>query len=55
MCGPAHLLARMKGFWGYFAETFTNPGKVRKMIYKTNTPDHYLEAVDHLFESGGIT
>ncbi len=53
MCGPAHLLARMKGIWGYFAETFPDPGKVRKLIYKTNTPDHYLDAVRRLFESGG--
>jgi tRNA-dihydrouridine synthase len=53
MCGPAHLLARMKGIWGYFAENFHNPGKARKMIYKINTPDHYLDAVRHLFESGG--
>ena len=53
MCGSAHLLARMKGLWGYFAENFTWPGKVRKKIYKTNTPDHYLDAVRDLFESGG--
>lgn len=53
MCGPAHLLARMKGIWGYFAENFHNPGKVRKLIYKTNTPDHYLDAVRQLFQSGG--
>ncbi len=52
MCGPAHLLARMKGFWGYFAENFINPGKVRKIIHKSHTPDQYLAAVHHLFEDG---
>ena len=52
MCGPAHLLARMKGFWGYFAENFNNPGKVRKIIHKSQTPDQYLTAVRHLFEDG---
>lgn len=54
LCGPSHLLARMKGFWGYFAENFTNPVKVRKKIYKTSTPDQYLEVIHHLFVSGGL-
>jgi len=52
MCGPAHLLARMKGFWSYFAENFNNPGKVRKKIHKSTTPDQYLAAVHHFFEDG---
>jgi len=52
MCGPAHLLARMKGFWSYFAEIFDNSGKVRKKIHKSNTPDQYLAAVHHFFENG---
>lgn len=54
MCGPSHLLARMKGFWGYFAENFNRPDKVRKKIHKCNTPDQYLAAVHHLFEDGGL-
>lgn len=54
LCGPSHLLARMKGFWGYFSENFTNPVKVRKQIYKTTSPDQYLEAVHHLFANGGL-
>ncbi len=52
MCGPAHLLARMKGFWYYFAENFNNPDKVRKKIHKSNTTDQYLAAVHHFFEDG---
>jgi tRNA-dihydrouridine synthase B len=52
MCGPAHLLARMKGVWEYFAENFSNPGKVRKKIHKTNTPDQYLDAVRYFFDGG---
>ena len=51
LSGPSHLLARMKGIWGYFADNFVNPGKARKLIYKTNTPDHYLDVVHHLFEN----
>lgn len=45
MCGPSHLLSRMKGFWGYFAETFSDPAAVRKKIYKCHTPDQYRAAV----------
>lgn len=52
MCGPAHLLARMKGFWSYFAENFAHPGKVRKTIHKINAPDQYRKTVDHLFDDG---
>jgi tRNA-dihydrouridine synthase len=51
LCGPSHLLARMKGFWTYFAENFSYPDKVRKKIHKCNTPDQYLVAVRHVFES----
>lgn len=54
MYGPSHLLARMKGLWGYFAENFNNPSKVRKKIYKCNTPDQYLDAVRHFFEDGNL-
>lgn len=50
MCGPSHLLSRMKGFWSYFAENFSAPDKVRKKIHKCNTPDQYLSAVRQLFE-----
>lgn len=54
LCGPSHLLARMKGFWGYFSENFTNPAKVRKKIYKTNSPDQYRAVVHHLFAEDGL-
>lgn len=54
LCGPAHLLARMKCFWGYFSENFTNSPKVRKKIYKTNSPDQYLEVTHQLFAEGGL-
>ena len=54
MCGPSHLLSRMKGFWGYFAENFSNPDTARKKIHKSNTPDQYLTAVRHFFEDDGL-
>lgn len=54
MCGPSHLLSRMKGLWSYFAENFSNPDQVRKKIHKTNTPDQYLTAVRHFFEDGSL-
>jgi len=54
MCGPSHLLSRMKGFWGYFAENFSNPDKVRKKIHKSNTLDQYLAAVRHFFEDDDL-
>lgn len=50
LCGPAHLLAKMKGFWSYFAENFSDAGKVRKKIHKSNTLDQYLDAVHHFFD-----
>ena len=53
LCGPAHLLAKMKGFWGYFSENFVDPVKVRKKIYKTSSPDQYRETVHRLFRDGG--
>lgn len=54
LCGPSHLLARMKGFWTYFAENFGDPGKVRKKIHKTNTPDQYRDVVRQCFADGGL-
>lgn len=54
MCGPSHLLSRMKGFWSYFAENFRDSDKVRKKIHKCNSPDQYLTVVSHLFDRDGF-
>lgn len=55
LSGPSHLLARLKGFWGYFSENFTNPVKVRKKIYKISSSHHYLEEVQRLFAESGLS
>lgn len=51
LCGPAHLLGRMKGFWAYYAYVFTNSRIVVKKINKMKDPDHYLDCVSRFFET----
>ena len=54
LCGPSHLLSRMKGFWGYFSNNFNHPAEVLKKIHKCHTLDQYCAAVRHFFEDGGL-
>jgi tRNA-dihydrouridine synthase len=51
LCGPSHLLERMKGFWKYFSLAFENGCKIRKKIYKTKKTEHYTQIVSHFFEN----
>jgi tRNA-dihydrouridine synthase B len=50
LCGPSHLINRMKGLWGYFATGFKGGEKLRKRINKTQTPQHYCEVVASFFD-----
>jgi tRNA-dihydrouridine synthase len=49
LCGPAHLLDRMKGFWTYFACAFQNGRNMAKRIHRTFTLQRYLESVEWFF------
>jgi len=52
LCGPGHLLDRMKGFWKYFAGAFTNGQTLGKQINHTFKLPHYLETVERFFREG---
>jgi tRNA-dihydrouridine synthase len=49
LCGPGHLLNRMKGFWTYFACAFENGQDFAKRIHRTFKLAHYLETVQCFF------
>lgn len=49
LCGPGHLLDRMKGFWKYFAWAFTNGQTLEKQIHHTFKLPRYLETVERFF------
>jgi len=50
LCGPGHLLDRMKGFWTYFAGAFTNGREVEKQIHHTFNLPRYLAIVGRFFK-----
>lgn len=52
LCGPGHLLDRMKGFWTYFAGAFTNGRQMEKLIHHTFNLPRYLEIVKRFFREG---
>jgi tRNA-dihydrouridine synthase B len=47
--GPAHLLGKMKEFWGYFSSNFGEGKKVLKKIQRCTTVDQYCRLVDDVF------
>jgi len=50
MCGPEHLISRMKGFWSYFALGFENGVRILKKIRKTHGITPYRELTGMFFE-----
>jgi tRNA-dihydrouridine synthase B len=48
--GPSHLLARMKGFWTYFSQSFTEGRKILKKVHRTLKLQRYLDIVERFFE-----
>lgn len=48
--GPAHLVDSMKGYWGYFADSFANGQHMLKQIRRLRTPGHYQALVNHFFD-----
>jgi tRNA-dihydrouridine synthase B len=49
LCGPAHLLGKMKELWAYIANLFDDPHKVLKSVQKQSTIDGYNAMVDRIF------
>ena len=47
--GPAHLVDAMKGYWGYFYQSFENGAHILKKIRKTQKADHYHDLVEQFF------
>jgi tRNA-dihydrouridine synthase B len=52
LCGPGHLLDRMKGFWKYFAAAFKNGPALEKEIHHTFKLPRYFETVGRFFKEG---
>jgi tRNA-dihydrouridine synthase B len=48
--GPGHLLARMKGFWTYFSQSFKDGRNIRKKVHRTHKLQQYLDIVARFFE-----
>jgi tRNA-dihydrouridine synthase B len=50
LSGPGHKVNKMKEIWTFMTGFFENRDKVRKMIHKTHSPDHYLGVVQQIFD-----
>jgi tRNA-dihydrouridine synthase len=50
LCGPGHLLSRMKGFWRYFALNFNAGPPMLKKIQKCKHVEVYRHLVDSLVD-----
>ena len=50
--GPSHITDRMKGFWVYFSQRFSDGPGVFKKIKKTRRPEEYQQITDTFFNSG---
>jgi tRNA-dihydrouridine synthase len=51
-CGPGHVLDRMKGFWRYFANGFSDGRHILKRIRKVTTLSRYQQLVAEYFDAG---
>ncbi len=52
LCGPSHLLNRMKGLWAYFVKSFEGGRALQKRINKARNVPHYEDVVKAFFEAG---
>nr|NJM03532.1 tRNA-dihydrouridine synthase family protein [Desulfobacula sp.] len=50
--GPAHLIGRMKGFWGYLGPSFRGKDKLLKHILKSESINRYKGFAADFFASG---
>lgn len=51
LCGPSHLLNRMKCLWGYFQGAFVNGRRIGKMIKKAQDVAHFKSVVEAFFNA----
>ena len=49
--GPSHITDRMKGLMVYFLSAFQDTPNALKKIKKTRTPEQYMAAVNHFFDT----
>lgn len=51
LCGPSHLLGKMKEFWSYFSSSFPQSDQVYKHITRCETLDDYHKRVMAAFST----
>ncbi len=51
LSGPTPIKMKMRGFWEYFAQSFSNPQKTFKKIKKANNPKAYRQAVAEILKN----
>jgi tRNA-dihydrouridine synthase len=51
LSGPTPIKMKMRGYWEYFANSFSNPHKTYKKIKKANSTRNYFAAVDEIFDT----
>ena len=54
LSGPGHLLARMKGYWTYFAAAFTDGERLAKQIHRTFQLPRYIDTVERFFQAEAV-
>jgi len=50
LSGNSHILSRMRSYWEYFAQSFSDPRKAFKLIKKATSVDKYDAAVRRIFD-----
>ncbi len=55
LSGPVPIKMKMKGFWEYFSQSFSNPQKTFKKIKKANNSKAYRKAVDEILNKESST
>jgi len=52
--GPIPIKMKMRGFWEYFSQSFSNPQKTFKKIKKANNPKEYRQAVAEILRNKNV-
>ena len=55
LMGPAHVIDRMKAYWGYLAHFFSDHQAILKQIRKCRTADSYTSVVQRFWENAAQT
>jgi tRNA-dihydrouridine synthase B len=53
LCGPAHVMDRMKGFWRYFADGFVDGQLILKRVRKAGSLERYRKMVASFLDEQG--